>query len=109
MEGRLKEWYLILGEYRQIQIQNSTMVEELLQFLYAEFVVRPDHYQETAREEFLAMKCCSFLRKDLERHYDRMPKRFYCINVIDDVNLKQAFLNSFQEPLGAEAQKIMIP
>lgn len=36
-----------------------------------------------------------------------MSKQFYCIYGIDDVNLKQAFLNSFPKPLGAEAQKIL--
>ena len=75
----------------------------LLFKLYAEFISRPDHYQELAREEYLLMKCSSYLLKDLEKHYDRMTKRFYAINGIDDVNLKQAFLNSFSEPLCAEA------
>lgn len=54
------------------------------------------------------MKCYSFLLKDLEKHYDRMLKRFYCIKGIDDVNLKQAFLNSFPEPLDTEAQKLLV-
>ena len=48
LEGRLKEWYLSLGEYRQIQIQNSTSVEVLLQFVYAEFFGKPDHDQDSA-------------------------------------------------------------
>lgn len=54
------------------------------------------------------MKCCSFKLKDLEKHYDKMMKRFYCIHGIDDVNLKQDFLNSFPELFGVEAQKILI-
>lgn len=62
LEGRLKEWYLSLGEYRQLQTQNSTTTEILLQFLYAEFVGFPNHYQETDREEFLLTKCCFFLK-----------------------------------------------
>nr|GFC89418.1 putative zinc finger, CCHC-type [Tanacetum cinerariifolium] len=51
------------------------------------------------------MKCCSFQKKDLEKHYDRMSQRFYCLNEVDDVNLKQVFLNSFQESLGNEAYR----
>lgn len=78
-----------------------------MQFLYAKFVGHPDHYQETVREEFLSMECCSFLKMDLDKHYDCMSKWFYCIYGINDVNLKQAFLNSFLEPLGAETQKIL--
>lgn len=64
LEGRLKEWYLSLGEYCQLQIpfyHNRSLVA----VLYAEFVGRPDHYQKTAREEFLSMKCCYFLKNDL--------------------------------------------
>lgn len=53
------------------------------------------------------MKYCSFKLKDSEKRYDRIAKRFYCIHGIDDVNLKQAFLNSFPKPLGFEAQKIL--
>lgn len=68
----------------------------------------PDHHKEIAREELLQIKCYSFLLKELEKHYDRMFKRFYDINGIDDVNLKQAFLNSFPKYVGAEAQKLLV-
>nr|GEY80944.1 putative zinc finger, CCHC-type [Tanacetum cinerariifolium] len=60
-----------------------------------------------AREEFLKMKCCSFQKKDLEKHYDRMSQRFYCLNRVDDVNLKQVFLNSFIKYLGNEAYQAL--
>ncbi|GJS21715.1 putative reverse transcriptase domain, viral movement protein [Tanacetum coccineum] len=53
------------------------------------------------------MKCCSFQKKDLEKHYDRMSHRFYCLNGVDDVNLKQVFLNSFPESLGNEAYRAL--
>ncbi|GJV52727.1 hypothetical protein Tco_1448468 [Tanacetum coccineum] len=67
----------------------------------------PNLWEHTAhaREEFLKMKCCSFQKKDLEKHYDRMSQRFYCLNGVDDVNLKQVFLNSFLESLGNEAYR----
>ena len=67
----------------------------------------PTHYTEVAREEFLAMKCCSFERKDLERHFDRMSRQFYTIDEVDDVNIKQTFLNSLPESLGDETLRIM--
>ncbi|GJS01532.1 hypothetical protein Tco_0318040 [Tanacetum coccineum] len=44
-----------------------------------------------------------FQEKDLKKHYDRMSQRFYCLNGVDDVNLKQVFLNSFLESLRNEA------
>ena len=51
------------------------------------------------------MKCCSFQQKDLEKHYNRMSERFYCLNGVDDVNLKQVFVNSFPESLSNEAYR----
>jgi len=53
------------------------------------------------------MKCCSFKRKDLEKHYERMLKRFYALNSIDDVNLKQTYLNSLPEPLGNKTSRLL--
>ncbi|KAJ0781133.1 putative transcription factor interactor and regulator CCHC(Zn) family [Helianthus annuus] len=53
------------------------------------------------------MKCCSFRPKDLEKHYNRMFERFYCPQGIDDVNLKQVFLNSFPESLSNEAYRAL--
>ena len=85
-----------------------TTIDAAIQVLYAEFIGRPDHYYQISREEYLQMKCCSYLPKDIEKHYDRMSKWFYAIGGIDDVNLKQTFLNSFPDPLGAEAQKLMV-
>lgn len=60
-----------------------------------------------AKEEFLNMKCCSYKRKDLERHYGNMSKRFYLPKEMDDPNLKQAFLNSLPDALINEAFKLM--
>ncbi|KAK9287735.1 hypothetical protein L1049_016175 [Liquidambar formosana] len=53
------------------------------------------------------MKCCSFNRKDLEKHFNQMSQCFYTINGMDDVNLKHLFLNSLPEPLGNETLKVM--
>ena len=65
------------------------------------------HYEEVAREEFLLMKCCSFQRKDLEKHFDKMSRRYYSFNGMDDVNAKHTFLNSLPEPLGDETLCMM--
>ncbi|GKC29876.1 putative reverse transcriptase domain, viral movement protein, partial [Tanacetum coccineum] len=67
----------------------------------------PWEHTSHAREEFLKMKCCSFQKKDLEKHYDHMSQRFYYLNGVDDVNLKQVFLNSFPESLGNEAYRAL--
>ena len=53
------------------------------------------------------MKCCSFERKDLEKHFDRMSRRYYSFNGMDDVNAKHTFLDSLPEPLGDETLRMM--
>nr|GEX61243.1 hypothetical protein [Tanacetum cinerariifolium] len=107
LQGRLRDWYHSLGEYRQLQIQQSVSPEAFMSIIYSEFI--GSHWEHTthAREEFLKMKCCSFQKKDLEKHYDRMSQRFYCLNGVDDVNLKQVFMNSFPESLGNEAYRAL--
>ncbi|GJT28773.1 putative zinc finger, CCHC-type containing protein [Tanacetum coccineum] len=78
---------------------------EMLTWCTAE--LHPWEHTIHAREEFLKMKCCSFQKKDLEKHYDHMSQRFYCLNGVDDVNLKQVFLNSFPESLENEAYRAL--
>nr|GEU83963.1 putative zinc finger, CCHC-type [Tanacetum cinerariifolium] len=102
LQGRLRDWYHKLGEYRQLQIQQSISPEAFMGIIYSKFIVSPWGHTSHTREEFLKMKCCSFQKKDLVKHYDRVSQRFYCINGVDDVNLKQVFLKSFPESLGNE-------
>ena len=64
---------------------------------------------EVAWEEFLLTKCCSFERKDLEKHFDKMLRRYYSFNGMDDGNAKHTFLNSLPEPLGEETLRMMNP
>ncbi|KAM7510453.1 hypothetical protein LguiB_009328 [Lonicera macranthoides] len=103
--GRLHDWYESLREYRQLQLQQCPHINAFLGTIYNEFVGTPDKFEEIAKEEFLGMKCCSLKDKDLERHYDRMSKRFYLIGGIDDANLKQVFFQSFPDALVTEATK----
>ncbi|KAL8233836.1 hypothetical protein R6Q59_019936 [Mikania micrantha] len=37
-QGRLRDWYLILGEYRQLQLQQVQSPEEFMHIIYAEFI-----------------------------------------------------------------------
>ncbi|GKA85638.1 hypothetical protein Tco_0807292 [Tanacetum coccineum] len=97
LQRRLRDWYHSLGEYRQLQIQQSISPEAFMSIIYSEFIGSPWEHTAHAREEFLKMECCSFQKKDLEKHYDRMSQRFYCLNGVDDVNLKQKkFLAEFE-------------
>ncbi|ESQ47393.1 hypothetical protein EUTSA_v10028344mg [Eutrema salsugineum] len=106
-QGRLRQWWISLGDYRQLHIRQSQSVDTVIGHIHNEFLGTWDHYTIQAREEYMSMRCCSFKRKDLEKHYERMSKRFYVLNGIDDVNLKQAYLNSLPEPLGNETSQIL--
>ena len=66
----------------------SQTLEDFFTIIHNESLGAPTHYTEVAQEEFLTMKCCSFERRDLERHFDQMSRRFYTINGMDDVNIK---------------------
>lgn len=72
-----------------------------------EFLGAPTHYIEVVWEEFLAMKCCSFEMRDLERHFDQMSRWFYTINGMDNVNIKRTFLNSLPKSFGDETLRMM--
>nr|GEU41979.1 putative reverse transcriptase domain, viral movement protein [Tanacetum cinerariifolium] len=39
----------------------------------------PWEHTAHAREEFLKMKCCSFQKKDLEKHYDRINEAYWAL------------------------------
>jgi hypothetical protein len=53
------------------------------------------------------MKCCSLLPKDIDRHIDRMTKRFYLLNGINDLSLKHVFFASFPEELQHDIEKLI--
>ncbi|KAL4582307.1 hypothetical protein LXL04_006854 [Taraxacum kok-saghyz] len=82
LQGRLRDWYNSLGEYRQLTIQQCETPEAFMSLIQIEFV-------------------------DLETHYNRMSQRFYCLQGIDDVNLKGVFLNSFPESLANEIKRFL--
>ncbi|CAL9217700.1 unnamed protein product, partial [Arabidopsis halleri] len=96
-QGRLRQWWISLGEYRQLQIRQTPSIDALVGHIRNEFLGAWNHYTDQAREEYLSMKCCSFKRKDLEKHYERMSKRFYALNGIDDVNLKKKSQRGFKK------------
>lgn len=105
--GRLHEWWISQAEYRQLQALNSVDLITFIGIPYNEFLGTPALRRETAREEFLQARLCSFERKDLELHYQKQSARFHAIGGIDDVNLKQIFLSSLPEPFGDEVLRII--
>ncbi|XP_043687616.1 uncharacterized protein LOC122638833 [Telopea speciosissima] len=102
--GTLREWYMSLGPYKQLQWEQIG-INEFVSQLYNEFIGPIESNRVKVREEYFQMKCYSFLNLDLEKHFTRMMDRFYILGGLDDVNMKQVFLNSFPEPLGKDAAK----
>ena len=105
--GRLREWWINLGEYKQRQAAQCNTLEDFFTIIHNEFLGSPTHFTKVSWEEFLLMKCCSFERKDLEKHFHKMSRRYYSFNGMDDVNSKYTFLNSLPEPLGDETLHMM--
>lgn len=53
--------------------------------------------KELKRKEFSKMKCRSYDRKDLSKHFKRITHLFYALGA--NINLKQAFLTSLPKVL----------
>ncbi|KAL2526616.1 Uncharacterized protein Adt_11670 [Abeliophyllum distichum] len=70
--------------------------------LYWEFCGRQDHLKDIVREEFFKLKCCSYNPKDLDKHFQNAVRRYYLIGGMDDLNIKQAYLESILLKLGQE-------
>ena len=64
--GRLREWWINLGEYRQRQAAQCNTLEDFFMIIHNEFLSSPTHFTEVSWEEFLQMKCYSFETKDLK-------------------------------------------
>ncbi|GMN65887.1 hypothetical protein TIFTF001_034955 [Ficus carica] len=105
--GILYDWWVSLGEYKQLMFLQTESIEAALSQLYAEFCGQETQIVEKARSEYFKMRCCSMNKNDLEVHFQKMSRRFYLIGGINDPNLKQAFLSSIPEPLGDETSRLL--
>ena len=74
--GSLRDWFESLGEYRQLQLIQTTIATALT-VIYEQFIGEPVAANEASRKEFHQMKCCSLKRNHLEMHYKRMSMLYY--------------------------------
>lgn len=51
--------------------------------------------------------CITFMWNSWIVHFKIVRARFYILKGVDDLNLKQAYLNQFLEPLGNETLKYL--
>ena len=94
LTGTLKEFWDSLGDYWQQRFFNYTSFTAAINEFIAIFYEQQGHKIDKIREQFFKLKCCSLLPKDLDKHYQQFCRHFYVLGGNDDVNLKQAFLNS---------------
>lgn len=105
--GNLKEWCIVLAQYRQTQLIWLLDVNQFTYICYVEFLGSLAHIVDQARDEFFKLKCCSFNSKNLEKHFKKACAQFYILKGVDDPNLKQVYLNQLPEPLGNKTLKFL--
>ena len=67
--GTLQDWWIELGEYRQLQFLQMPNVESALRLVFLEFYGQDEQSTERFRSEFFKLKCCSMKKKDLETYF----------------------------------------
>jgi hypothetical protein len=68
-----------------------------------------DHFRNKIicqRYEYCKMKCGSYLRSDLERHFKDICRRYHILSGPDDSSLKHAFLASIPRDLTDETFRL---
>ena len=102
--GSLRDCFESLGEYRQLQLIQTT-IPIALAVIYEQFIGEPAASTEASRKEYQHMKCCSLKRHHLEMHYKRMSMLYYKLNGFNDPSLKHVFAISLRPELQPELQR----
>ncbi|KAH9686192.1 hypothetical protein KPL70_014278 [Citrus sinensis] len=102
--GSLRDWFESLGEYRQLQLIQTT-IPIALAVIYEQFIGEPAASTEASRKEYHQMKCCSLKRHHLEMHYKRMSMLYYKLNGFNDPSLKHVFAASLPPELQPKLQR----
>lgn len=95
----LWDWYFSLQKYHQLEFIYSPTIARTIGIIHDEFIGITMNYEKVNRYEFFKVKCCSYQHKDLERHYQKMSKKFHILHGIDDPSLKQVFITFILEAL----------
>ncbi|RDX86622.1 hypothetical protein CR513_32028, partial [Mucuna pruriens] len=106
MTGTLKEWYHHLGAVRQNQLHEQGSSAAILGILHEEFMGDTGPIDKKIRDEYYTMKCCSLKVKDLDTHFQRMLKRFYLLNGLNDPSLKNTYVASLPDRLQPEINRM---
>ena len=93
------------GRHRQDDFLNQTRFFRKYKHPSLDVIGDVKESRETKRKEFFLMKCLSYDRKDLNKHFKKMTKLFYILGA--DINLKQTFISSLPKSL-ADGAKMYI-
>ena len=102
LSGILKDWWTTIGDADKMMFLTRKDFMENIHLLHLTFIGNVRESQETKRKEFFQMKCLSYDRHDLNKHFKKMTKLFYSLGA--DINLKQAFISSLPKSLADGAE-----
>ncbi|KAK9014007.1 hypothetical protein V6N11_005181 [Hibiscus sabdariffa] len=94
--GVLRDWWGTVSPGDQMQFLVQQDFSTIIRILHTHFLGNQKDIRTLQRKEFFK-RCCSFERKDLERHYNVMIKLFYALGA--DQSLKQVILSSIPDIL----------
>lgn len=97
--GSLREWFKILGLYRQLQLIRVCSANKLLGTIYQEFIGNHTLIMMQARNDYFQHKCRSLQEKDLNAHYQKLSPLFYMLNAISEPNFKRVYMTSLPDEL----------
>ncbi|KAK8997884.1 hypothetical protein V6N11_012420 [Hibiscus sabdariffa] len=95
--GVLRDWWSTIPPGDQMQFLVQQDFAAVIRAMHTHFLGNPDDVKTLQRKEFFKRKCCSFERKDLEKHFNSMIKLFFTLGA--DQSLKQVILASIPELL----------
>ncbi|CDP22087.1 unnamed protein product, partial [Coffea canephora] len=102
LAGILKDWWTSIGDADKMTFLTRQDFMENVHILHLTFLGNVREFQETKRKEFFQMKCLSYDRHDLNKHFKKMLQLFYSLGA--DINLKQPFVSSLPKPLADGAE-----
>ncbi|KAK8518961.1 hypothetical protein V6N12_012195 [Hibiscus sabdariffa] len=77
--GVLRDWWGTVSPGDQMQFLVQQDFSIIIRVLHTHFLGNQEDVKTLQRKEFFKRKCCSFERRDLEKHYNAMIKLFYAL------------------------------
>ncbi|KAK8360347.1 hypothetical protein V6Z12_A04G157100 [Gossypium hirsutum] len=95
--GMLKDWWNSINQHDQMQFLVLQDLAQPIRIIHQYFVGNPQDLLTLKRREFYKRKCCSYVKRDLEKHFKIMTKVYCALGL--NPNLKQVILSSLPNPI----------